>query len=65
MSSMIWDKVYKRSLLIENNILLGSYPAAVDVPFIFKVIFTVMPQPLQKQFNTIIEGKLKIYNSQI
>ncbi|MDA7436809.1 glycosyltransferase [Synechococcus sp. AH-601-B19] len=39
MSSMIWDKVYKRSLLIENKILLGSYPAAVDVPFILKVYF--------------------------
>ena len=39
MSSMIWDKVYKRSLLVENNILLGSYPAAVDVPFILKVYF--------------------------
>ena len=39
MSSMIWDKVYKRSLLTENNILLGSYPAAVDVPFILKVYF--------------------------
>jgi len=39
MSSMIWDKVYKKSLLLENDIYLGSYPAAVDVPFIFKVYF--------------------------
>ena len=39
MSSMIWDKVYQRSLLVENKILLGSYPAAVDVPFILKVYF--------------------------
>ena len=37
MSSMIWDKVYKKSLLDRHQIRLGSYPAAVDVPFILKV----------------------------
>ena len=39
LSSMIWDKIYERDLLINNDIRLGSYPAAVDVPFIFKVYF--------------------------
>jgi len=39
MSSMIWDKIYKKSLLNDNNIILGSYPAAVDVPFIFKAYY--------------------------
>lgn len=39
MSSMIWDKVYKIDLLKKYNILLGSYPAAVDVPFILKVYY--------------------------
>ena len=37
MSSMIWDKVYKKSLIHNNKIWLGSYPAAVDVPFILKI----------------------------
>ena len=31
MSSMIWDKVYRRDFLQDNDIRLGSYPAAVDV----------------------------------
>ena len=53
MSSMIWDKVYKRSLLAENNILLGSYPAAVDVPFIFKAYFHCVAPAVAKtsQYN--------------
>ena len=53
MSSMIWDKIYKRSLLVENNILLGSYPAAVDVPFILKVYFYCVAPAVAKtsQYN--------------
>ena len=53
MSSMIWDKVYKRSLLAENNILLGSYPAAVDVPFILKAYFHCVAPAVAKttQYN--------------
>lgn len=50
MSSMIWDKVYKKSLLSENKILLGSYPAAVDVPFILKVYFYCVAPTVAKTF---------------
>lgn len=38
-SSMIWDKIYKKDLLIDNHIQLGEGPAAVDVIFNFKVYF--------------------------
>ena len=53
MSSMIWDKVYKRSLLVKNNILLGSYPAAVDIPFIFKAYYYCVAPAVAKthQYN--------------
>lgn len=39
LSSMIWDKIYTKTLLLDNNIWLGTYPAAVDVPFILKAYY--------------------------
>lgn len=38
-SFMIWDKIYKRSLLDKHNTRLGETKAAVDVPFIFKAYY--------------------------
>lgn len=38
-SFMIWDKVYKTSLIKSHSIKLGETKAAVDVPFIFKVYY--------------------------
>ena len=38
-SFMIWDKVFKRSLLEMFNIRLGETKAAVDVPFIFSAYY--------------------------
>lgn len=35
-SFMIWDKVYRTSLIKSHSIELGNTKAAVDVPFIFK-----------------------------
>lgn len=38
-SFMIWDKVFKRSLLEMFNIRLGETKAAVDVPFVFAAYY--------------------------
>lgn len=38
-SFMIWDKIFKRSLLNGFDIKLGETKAAVDVPFIFKAYY--------------------------
>ncbi|WP_269900181.1 alginate lyase family protein [Paenalcaligenes faecalis] len=38
-SFMIWDKLYRTSLLQNLKIQLGKTQAAVDVPFIFKVYY--------------------------
>jgi glycosyltransferase involved in cell wall biosynthesis len=38
-SFMIWDKIYLKDFLLENDIFLGETKAAVDVPFIFKAYF--------------------------
>ena len=38
-SFMIWDKVYRTSLIKSHSIKLGETKAAVDVPFIFKAYF--------------------------
>jgi len=35
-SFTIWDKIYRTSFLIDNDIYLAETPAAVDVPFVFK-----------------------------
>jgi glycosyltransferase involved in cell wall biosynthesis len=35
-SFTIWDKIYRTSFLINNDIYLAETPAAVDVPFVFK-----------------------------
>lgn len=39
-SFMIWDKIFRRSLLEDNQIWLGETKAAVDVPFISRHITT-------------------------
>lgn len=36
---MIWDKVYRTSLIKSHSIKLGETKAAVDVPFIFKAYY--------------------------
>lgn len=38
-SFMIWDKVYRTSLIKSQSIKLGETKAAVDVPFIFKAYY--------------------------
>ena len=38
-SFMIWDKVFKRSMLEMFNIRLGETKAAVDVPFVFAAYY--------------------------
>lgn len=38
-SFMIWDKIYRTSLIKSESITLGETKAAVDVPFIFKAYY--------------------------
>lgn len=38
-SFMIWDKLYRRTFLIDHDIRLGETAAAVDVPFIIKAYY--------------------------